>query len=209
VSQYTFNGSSTRIAKARSARLIPKAIRLLMGVFAGFGLLGGAALVVLGLHPGFSLIGVAIMLLVALTWIHRDLDILPAAAIGTTKALDALLPINLADRYHEPITALELWQLLASTWEGRFMQARFELDANLVAQSLAAGIDLDQVWAETEAISAKIELTTYQAGAIIAAIFSVGASLTKILTRAKVTPTDLAELRNDLRTHLRGARPVR
>ncbi len=194
MSRYLFNDASLRIAKARSARLILPPIRLLIGVLAALGLLSGSYLLIRGLNPGFSLIGLAIMLLVALTWIHRDLDILPAAPIGSTKALDALLPANLAGRYHEPLTSLEFWQLLADTLEGRFMQNRFELDGDLISKSLlAAPLDFDQVWAEAEAICARIDLPTLQAGAIIAAIFTVCPPLTLTLTRAKLTPADLAE----------------
>jgi len=134
------------------------------------------------------------MLLVALTWIHRDLDILPAALIGTTKQLDALLPINLADRYHEPLTAPELWSLLSDTPEGRFIQNHFELDADLIAEGLAATpLDFDQIWAEAEAVSTKIGLPTLQSGAILTAVFTVSPPLTQYLTRAKLTPAELAE----------------
>ena len=194
MSQYTFNGASLRIAKARAAHLIPRPVRVLLAASTALGLISGSILVAFGHHPGFSLMGAAIMLLVALTWIHRDLDILPAAPIGSTKALDALLPVNLANHYHEPLTALELWRLVADTAEGRFIQNRFELNATIVEAGLAAApINFDQIWAESEAICTGVGLPTLQAGAIIAAIFTVSPSLTQYLTRAKLTPADLAE----------------
>ncbi len=194
MSLYLFNTASLRIAKARASHLIPRLIRLLMGTFAALGLISGSVLVAFGHHPGFSLLGGSIMLLVALTWIYRDLDILPAARLGTTKQLDALLPINLADRYHEPMSALELWQLISNTPEGRFINNRFELDDKVVTEGLSATPpDLDLIWTEAEVISAKLELPTLRVGAIIAAIFTVSPALTQYLTRAKLTPAELAE----------------
>ncbi len=192
MSAYTFNSLSGRIAKARSAKLFPDALKTLLGAAAGLLLLSGAVLVLFGRHQGLSLAGLAIMLLTTLTWVRRDLGVLPPAPIGTTKQLDALLPLELATNYREPLTAAELWQMLTRTFDGRFITLRFELDANFVAGTLAsAQIDFDQLWTETEAVSTRLGFANIEAGAVLAALFALTPALSAYLTKHKLAPADL------------------
>jgi len=148
----------------------------------------------LGRHAGLSFMGVGIMLLVTLMWIQRDLLVLPPAKIGSTKQLDALLPSNSAAKYHDPITAAGIWQILASTWEAAFIVNRFELDASTITGLLAnAQLDPDQLWAETEAVATTIGTSTMQAAAIVAALFKVVPGIETYLTSAKLTTDEIIE----------------
>lgn len=192
MSQYVFNGHSMRAAKARSARFVPPVFLTLMSTLGGLGLSAGVILLIMGEHFGLSLIGFGVMLLSLLTWIHRDLDNLPSAPIGSTHQLDELLPAELSAHLSEPITSAQLWPLLAASWEGQFMMARFQLDPTLVAQTATtAALDMDALWAESERISSELGHTYLQAGTIVAALFAVCPGLKNYLTVIKLSPADL------------------
>jgi ATP-dependent Clp protease ATP-binding subunit ClpC len=194
MSQYSFNPAATRVAKARASRLVPAALQTGLGIIALLSLAGGTALVVTGSHHGLSLIGLGIMLGATLVWFARDLNLLPAAPIGSTHHLDALLPRDLLASFRQPISALQLWQLLATSWQAKFLVARFELDATLIEQTLAAAtIDIDQVWSQVETISAQLELSTIQPGTVVAALFAVCPPLASYLVTIKLSPADLIE----------------
>lgn len=194
MSTYSFNSGAVRIAKARGSKLIPPMLRKLMMFTAVITLVSGVILIIFKGHGGFSLMGIAVSLFVALTWINRDLSRLPAAAVGSTKALDALMPIDLASKYFEPITPAQLWQVLATTWDGQFIVTRFELDANFVATTLAStNLDMDQLWTEAEAVCGELELPHLTTGAIVTALFTVCPALSGYLTKLKLSPAELAE----------------
>ena len=189
-----FNSRSLRIAKARASRLFPAAAKLIMSVFATMSFLAGAVLVAVGAHAGFSLLGLSIILIMSLIWIHRDLEILSAALIGTTKQLDAVLPIALASKYYEPISSVQLWQLLSTDWAARFIGNRFGLDGDLIAQTLTATpLDLDAIWTETERLSTEQGVATVEVGTVITALFTLSPELSTYLTKHKLTPKDIAE----------------
>ncbi|HVQ44954.1 MAG TPA: AAA family ATPase [Candidatus Saccharimonadia bacterium] len=194
MSRYTFNAGALRITKARTARLIPGTLKTLLGAVAGLSLISGVVLIILGHNPGLSLTGVAVALITTLIWIRRDLDQLPAAAVGSTTQLEALLPLELASHYREPFTAAGLWQALGAGWETRFICVRFGLDLNLIAQILAqSSLDPDQLWSTAEQTSTELGLPTLEAGTILTALFAVSPELTGYLTKIKLTPADLAE----------------
>jgi len=194
MSLYQFNGHSLRAAKARAARFVPPVFLTLMATIGGLGLGAGILLLIIGDHIGLSLLGLGIMLMSLLTWIHRDLDNLPAAPLGSTKQLDDLLPAPLAAHFAQAVTAAQLWQLLSMSYEGRFILLRFGLDAQVIEQAVdAAPLDLDQVWVEAERISADLGHTSLQTGTILAALFAVSPSLKDYLTTLKLSPADLVE----------------
>ena len=194
MSRYTFNQNSPRIAKARLARVIPKPLVTLLGVLAIAGIISGGVIVAVGRHGGFSLIGFGVIFLVTLLWIHRDLYVLGASAIGSSVALDNLLPTNIIDRYHEPVSPLLLWQIVLDTWDAHFILNRFELDPSAIATILgSASWDIDGLWDETEKICTQIESPTILVGAIMAAMFSISPELTDMLTKLKLTPADIIE----------------
>ncbi len=212
MSIYTFNPNSIRVAKARIAHFLPKPLMSVIGIMAVFTLVVGIFLIVFGHRAGFSLMGVGVILAVTLIWTHRDLYLLPAASLGSTKQLDQLLPIELAARYHEPLSAASLWLLVEGTWQARFILNRFEIDPAAVAQLIAsAQIDFDTFWAEAEKISTNLGLTTLTSATITAAIFTTRPELDTFLTKDKLTPEDIVEgahwvTRVDQLTHIK--RPI-
>ncbi|GAC1370714.1 MAG: hypothetical protein NVSMB39_3850 [Candidatus Saccharimonadales bacterium] len=194
MSQYTFKAHSLRAAKAQAARFVPPAFLTLMATLGGLGLGAGILLTFSGTHAGMSLIGLGIMLMSLLTWIHRDLDNLPPAPIGSTKQLDKLLPTPLAAHLAEPVTPAQLWHLLTLSFEGQFMMLRFGLNSQAVDQIInSAAINLDQVWLESERISSELGHTVLQAGTIVAALFAVSAPLGDYLTALNLSTVDLNE----------------
>ena len=194
MSLYQFNPASIRVTKARGAHLIPMPLRTLLAVLAGLGLLSGGVMVLLRSHIGFSLIGLALILLTALIWIRRDLEVLPAAAIGTTKQLDALLPPELAARFTESMSSANLWQVISKDWAARFISIRLGLDGHFIEQTLTNNpLDMDQVWTAAEAICLKLDSTTLSVGGILAALFTLSSELSVYLTKQKLTPADIEE----------------
>jgi ATP-dependent Clp protease ATP-binding subunit ClpC len=191
---YTFNTQSLRIIKARSSKLFPRPAKLLIGVFSALGFTSGVLLLSVRSHYGYSALGIGIFLSTVLLWISRDLQILPAAAINTTKQLDDLLPLDLSQRYHEPLTTQQLWQLLITSPDAIFLLTRFELDPNTISTLLAdTQLEHDQLWAEAEAVCLRLELNTLQTSAIIVALFTLCQPLNTYLIKRKLTINDLAE----------------
>ena len=194
MSLYQFSSGSLRIAKARSSRLFPGPVKLIMSVLAAMSFLAGVVLVTFGAHAGFSLIGFSIIVITSLIWIHRDLEILTAAPIGTTKQLDALLPISLAAKYELRVSSAQLWQLLSTDWATRFISNRFGLDDTTIAQILdSAPLDVDAIWAEAERLSIEQGVTTLEVGAVITALFTLSPELSTYLMKQKLTAADIAE----------------
>lgn len=194
MSLYSFNANSARTAKARSSRLIPGTVKLVMLASALIALASGVVLLIVRAHAGLSLIGIALMLITALVWIRRDLEVLPAAELGNTRQLDALLPLELVTIYQDPVTPASLWGNLSKTWEGQFITTRFELDPDSVATLLSSvSLDFDLLWTTSETVSKSLGSANLSVGAILTALFTTSPALEAYLTKLKLTPTDLAE----------------
>jgi ATP-dependent Clp protease ATP-binding subunit ClpC len=192
MSIYNFNPKALRITKARIAAKLPPALLTGAWALAVMAFVAGVVLIIVRAHSGFSLVGIALMMVTTLVWISRDIKNLPAAALGSTKQLDALLPLDLAARFKANITPEEFWEILTTCWETRFIFNRFELDPNTVTAQLGgASLDFDLLWAGAEQTSAEIGLSTLHVGCIVAALFTVHPPLAQSLVKLKLTPGDL------------------
>jgi ATP-dependent Clp protease ATP-binding subunit ClpC len=194
VSNYTFNTTALRVAKARLSRQLSGTVERLLQVLAGLFLLGAVALIITRHHQGFSLAGISLMLITLLIWIRRDLDPLPPARLGASTQLDQLLPASLAASYRPDLSALQLWQALAATPDASFLVTRFDLKpAQIVAALQTWPLDHAALWTETERIATNLGQAHITAAAIICALFSLNPQLSALLTAAKLTPEDLIE----------------
>ncbi len=194
MSQYTFNPNSLRGSKAKMARSIPRPLVSALSVLAGVSFAAGIGILALGLHLGFALVGVALMFFTLIIWIHRDLYVLPSAPIGTTTALEQLLPLEVLGMYNQTATPAQLWQSLASTAPASFMLNRLGLDAaGITSQLASATFTHDQLWDEAARISNEIGQTTIQPSVAVAAFFTASTELSNYLTKLKLDPEDVAE----------------
>ncbi len=194
MSTYTFNPQASRVIKAKFAHHLPDQLIRLAQITAVLLLLAGLGLVAIGRHPGLTLIGLAASLITLLIWIARDLQRLPAAAIGTTTALDQLLPAELVAAYHPNQTASQLWATLAATPAANFLLTRFGLDPAAVATAAETWQPQpDQPWIQAQTIAHNLKLTTLNSELILAALFQLNPALGQLLTAAKLTPDNLVE----------------
>jgi ATP-dependent Clp protease ATP-binding subunit ClpC len=195
MSHYSYSHTAIRIEKSRAARQFSPAARRLMqvlGVF--FGLTAILVYVLTRSHYAFILLGLGVMAFTAYTWVNRDLGQLPAAPIGSSTELTALLPDDLLAGYQPTMTATQLWPLLASTIQGRFLCLRYGLDPNAVQAAIGTWpLDHDGLWTEAERLTAALGLPKLGAAAAVSAIFHLCPAAEALLTAQKLTLEDLDE----------------
>ncbi len=191
---YTFDPTALRIEKAKLALKLGGVTQRLLEAAAGLLVLGAGALALTGHHQAFSLGGASLMLITMLMWAHRDLNVLPPATVGSSTHLDQMLPRALASKYHETLTAAELWQILARTHDAAFLMARFGLqEAQVIAALTNWPLDHARLWDETARLSAQTNQTHITTALVICALFSLNPELTALLTAGKLTVEDLTE----------------
>ncbi|MDB5178860.1 MAG: clp protease binding subunit [Patescibacteria group bacterium] len=194
MNHYSFNPHALRVAKAKIATGLGPAIERILQITAILLLVSAAALIATGHHQGFSLGGLMIMLLTSFLWLHRDLDHLPPVAVGSTTALDQLLPPKLTAVYRPTMTATELWNMLTGNWETGFLMLRFALKPETITPNLAGWqLNHDELWAEVERLCQANNQTHVSAAVIVCAFFTLNPQLAAQLTTAKLTPEDLGE----------------
>jgi len=194
VSRYTYNPGATRVTDAKAAAGFSPNIETVLQFGAAFLIALGAALVVAKIHLGYSLAGGGVMLIPVVLWIKHRLRNLPPAAVGTTSALDRLLPASLVARYRPNLNSAELFELIAATSEGRFMIVRFELAKSEVGSALGSGpVDHDALFAEAERLSTSLGLASLNPATILCAWFHLNPTAAGLLTPAKLTLADFDE----------------
>jgi hypothetical protein len=110
MSNYSFS-SSVRVSKARAAQQFGPPVRRVLLILGLFLALAAVVLFVLTRsHFSFIPLGLAVMAFTAFTWLTRDLGHLPAAPVGSSYDLAALLPTELVASYHPALTSVQLLQ---------------------------------------------------------------------------------------------------
>jgi ATP-dependent Clp protease ATP-binding subunit ClpC len=194
MSHFTYNSRNPRIAKSRLGRYINPWYDKLLQAILGLSLFGVAALAAIHNHLAFSLAGVALIISTALIWVRRDVRTLPPAALGTSTALDALLPADLAAAYREPLTTPALWSLIGTTGDAGFLMQRFGLPPENVTAGLSTWqVSADDFWTETVRICQSLGLETIRPAAAFCALFTLNPALDQLLTAHKLSPQDLIE----------------
>jgi ATP-dependent Clp protease ATP-binding subunit ClpC len=191
---YSFNPGSLRLFKARSYAKFGTALTtvslFLMIIFLGV----AAVLLLLRFHQGLILAGLGEGMVVLYIWVTRDLGQLAPLPIGKTTQLDQLLPLPLLVHYRPDMSTQDLWRLLASTRDGRFIINRFELNPEAVLAALSDWqTGRDQYWAEVARLGEELKLSRISTGLAICALFQLHEPLQDQLTKAKLTLKDLHE----------------
>jgi ATP-dependent Clp protease ATP-binding subunit ClpC len=194
MSHYSFNPSSLRARKTHIAKRVPNAVGRGLQVIAGLFALFGTLLLLTGHHQALSLLGIAVCTAVALLWFKRDLGVLPQAPIGSSSELSDLLPIELISGYRDNMPMIELANLMLSTSDGIFMQARFDLVPSRVDQAIGEwNITTDALWTKTDEICKEIGLPVFTIGATLSALFALCPNLSQSLASLKMTLDDIDE----------------
>jgi ATP-dependent Clp protease ATP-binding subunit ClpC len=194
MSNYSFS-SSVRVSKARAAQQFGPPVRRVLLILGLFLALAAVVLFVLTRsHFSFIPLGLAVMAFTAFTWLTRDLGHLPAAPVGSSYDLAALLPTELVASYHPALTSVQLWQLLVATTQGRFLLTRYQLPPETVQAALSAWpLDHDALWSEAERLTTSLGLPQLTAAATIDALFHLCPAAGALLTAEKLTVEDLDE----------------
>jgi ATP-dependent Clp protease ATP-binding subunit ClpC len=194
MSTYTYNPAAPRITKARLARRINKPTQRGLQVIAALFIASAAVLVLTGHHQGFSLAGVGIIFTVTLIWVRRDLNVLPAEAIGKSTELSSLLPIELVTSYRLNLTVNQMWELLKSTGDGNFLIVRYLIHSDDVTTAMGDWqLDHNQLWDEAVTICQKMGLYHLSSASVLCALFHLCPGLTTLLTSYKLSTSDLDE----------------
>jgi len=194
VSSYTFNNRSPRTAQVRLRQRGGKLLAIITLVVAVLLMALGLALIVTHQHLGWSLLGLGLGSLTLRLWLSWGVLPLEPVPLGTTTALEALLPANLAARYRPDMTTAQLWEALAEAWQTKFIVGRFELHSDLIAAGLAeAQLAHDQIWDEAAHWSQVAGLNHLSNATILTALCALTPSLKALLTEVKLELTDLAE----------------
>src|SRR6185369_5720308 len=112
---YALTRQSLRVAKAGLSAQVSGTLERLAQVLMLLFFIPGIVSLVFKIHQALILLGFGSMIAVFLVWLRRDLRQLPEAPIGSTTALDQLLPLAIAARYKDTMTAAEFWAMLAIT----------------------------------------------------------------------------------------------
>ena len=195
MSIYTFKRGGLRLAKASIAGRGGKIAYQSCYVLAALGgISGGAAFATAQTQTAFITGGLGVVCLTLGLWLNRDVMVLPANKISSTKQLELLLPPNIVSAYKTEAGALGLWKQLITTWQVRFLVVRFELHPDIIEAVLAAAtLDLDTVWAEAERLSKSVDNQQLTEAGLAAAILIVTPGLKEVLMAAKLEPADIAE----------------
>jgi ATP-dependent Clp protease ATP-binding subunit ClpC len=194
MSRYTYNEHAPRVTEAKlSLRLSPATEKAFI-VTSGLFLASAAALFFTGHHQGLSLAGVFCILAVIVTWMRRDLNLLPAARIGTTQDLSILLPTALTAMYRPTMTTHEFWKALSQTANANFLMLRFGLHPDDVDAALGDWqLDHEKLWDESAALCQKLQMSRLTEAAAMGALFHLCPGLSNMLTARKLTTDDLDE----------------
>jgi ATP-dependent Clp protease ATP-binding subunit ClpC len=194
MSHYTLAAPSLRSAKSNFATRFGPTIERLAQVLSGIFIVSGLVIAYLHHHQGLALSGLGAMLGVLVTWLRRDLRRLSPAAIGSTVALDDLLPAQLLAGYHLNMTAVDFWNLLINSYDTKFLVVRFALPTDQIVTALSSWqLVHDTLWDKSAELAQKMELTQITIGTTVCALFELNPNLTNLLTVHKLTPEDLEE----------------
>jgi ATP-dependent Clp protease ATP-binding subunit ClpC len=194
VSQYTLSSPSLRVAKAGLAKTFGPTVERLMQVLSAALIAPGIVLAILQRHQGLILVGLGVMAATALTWVRRDLRRLGPAKLGSTTALDQLLPSPLLAGYRPNLSAPEFWNLLAGIYETKFLLVRFGLPLESAAAAMG-GWQLvhDALWPKAAELSTKLGLSELTVGTVVCVLFDLNPAMSNLLTAHKLDPADLEE----------------
>jgi len=192
---YQYNPRAPRLVASvyagRAGEIFTRLFFIFWIVFLALGLL---LLIPLHRHSGLSVIGAGLLCAVPYLWLSRDAARLTAANIGTTTALDQLLPIAIAPHYRPDLAALELWNLLATTPAAPFLLSRFGLHGDAIAAGLSSWqMNHDDLFNEAGRLGTELGIDHFTPALLICALFNQAQQLTPLLTAAKLTLSDLAE----------------
>ncbi len=191
---YTFNPLNPRIGKAKLAgRTLANLQKAFFAIAFMLVAIGGFTTIT---HQrwGINLFGLALVCLCLRTWLKADIGNLGAAKLGTTSALEKLLPADILTFYKAQMTVPQFWEKLSKTGPAGFMMVRFGLPPDIVTASLAnTNLTLDALWDEAAARAQAAGLDELSTAAILAAFFHLCEPLGKLLTASKLELTDLDE----------------
>jgi ATP-dependent Clp protease ATP-binding subunit ClpC len=194
MSTYTFDPHSPSITIAKLAvRIQPWVLILARGTGAVL-LAMGIMASLLHIHHANLGTGLGLLMISICSWLEIAVVGRKSAIIGTTAALDQLLPNAILAAYHPDADGLNLWKILSQQWQISFILGRFSLPASEIEHTLAGWVpDGDALWTEAIRIATLTESPRITAAAIFTAVMSLNPSLTTWLTERKLEPSDIAE----------------
>ena len=192
--EFELTPGALRVSEARLAGRGAKTVAKLLGLLVWVLAATAAALLLLHLPGSLGVTGLALLTLVLWLWLRRRILVLRPARLGTTTKLEELLPIELVARYRPTMTTAELWQLMTTTWQARFIMLRFGLHPDDIAAALSdLALDHAKLWQTAAARASAAGADHLNGGAVIAALRELSPGFGRLVTAAKLEPSDLDE----------------